>query len=108
MADEIKNTPVSDDAQDEMEEIECFTLTDEEGNESQFEVIGTAILDDVTYYALTELDDQLNQIGDEYVILRLEKDENDEDMLISIDNDEEFDRVADYFDDEFSDIDYDA
>lgn len=108
MADEMKNVPTPDDVSEEMEEIECFTLTDEEGNESQFEVIGTAILEDVTYYALTELDDQMNQISDEYVILRLEKDENDEDMLISIDNDEEFDRVADYFDDEFSDIDYDA
>ena len=40
-------------------------------------------------------------------ILRLEV-EDGEDVLVSIDDDEEFDRVADFFDDQFSDIDYDA
>ena len=45
----------------------------------------------------------------EYVILRAEKDENGEDSLVTIDDDEEFDDVADYFDDLFSEeIDYDA
>ena len=50
----------------EMEEIEYYTLTDEEGNESQFELIGEAEIDGNTYYALTELDDEGNQISDEY------------------------------------------
>jgi len=61
----------------------------------------------VTYYALTELDENNNQISEEYVILRLEM-EDGEEVLVSIDDDEEFDRVADFFDDQFSDIDYDA
>ena len=90
----------------EMEEIEYYTLTDEDGNESQFELIGEAEIDGVTYYALTELDEEGNQISDEYVVLRVES-EGDEDILVSIDDDDEFEKVADYFDDEFSDIDYD-
>lgn len=90
----------------EMEEIEYYTLTDEEGNESQFELISEAEIDGNTYYALTELDEEGNQISDEYVVLRVES-EGDEDILVSIDDDEEFDKVADFFDDQFSDIDYD-
>jgi len=89
------------------QEIDVNTLTDEEGNEKQFELIGEAEIDGKTYYALTELDDDYNQVSEEYVILRLEV-EDGEDVLVSIDDDEEFDRVADFFDDQFSDIDYDA
>ena len=101
MADEKNMIP-----DEEMEEIEYYTLTDEEGNESQFELIGEAEIDGVTYYALTELDEEGNQVSDEYVVLRVEK-EGDEDVLVSIEDDEEFDKVADFFDDQFSDIDYD-
>ena len=101
MADEKNMIP-----DEEMEEVEVYTLTDEEGNESQFELIGEAEIDGVTYYALTELDDEGNQVSDESVVLRVEQ-EGDEDVLVSIEDDEEFDKVADFFDDQFSDIDYD-
>ena len=101
MADEKNMIP-----EEEMEEVEVYTLTDEEGNESHFELIGEAEIDGVTYYALTELDEEGNQISDEYVVLRVES-EGDEDILVSIEDDEEFDKVADFFDDQFSDIDYD-
>ena len=55
MADEKNMIP-----EEEMEEVEVYTLTDEEGNESQFELIGEAEIDGVTYYALTELDEEGN------------------------------------------------
>ena len=106
MAEEKKN-PAEELTELGMEEIEIYTLTDEDGNESQFELIGEAEIDGVTYYALTELDAEGNQVSEEYVILRLESEENGEEVLISIDDDEEFDKVADYFDDKFSEIDYD-
>jgi uncharacterized protein YrzB (UPF0473 family) len=89
------------------QEIDVYTLTDEEGNEKQFELIGEAEIEGKTYYALTELDDDYNQVSEEYVILRKEI-EDGEEVLVSIDDDEEFDLVADFFDDQFSDIDYDA
>ena len=102
MADEMNKNPENE----ELEEVEVYTLTDEDGNESEFELIGECEIDGKTYCALTELDDEGNQVSDEYVILRLE-DEDGEDILVSIDDDEEFDRVADFFDDQFADIDYD-
>ena len=44
----------------------------------------------------------------EYVILKLEKEENGEEFLVSVDDDDEFDDVADYFDDYLAEeIDYD-
>jgi len=105
MADEMnKNIPAGEN--EEMEEIDVYTLTDEDGNESQFELIGEAVIEGVTYYALTELDDEGNQVSEEYVILRLEM-EDGEEVLVSIEDDEEFDRAADFFDDQFADIDYD-
>lgn len=85
-------------------EQEVFTLTDEEGNESDFEFIGRIELDDNTYVALLPVEGA----EDEYVILKVEKDENGEEFLGTIEDDEEFDKAADAFEDEFmSEIDYD-
>jgi len=106
MSDEM-NKNIPDGENEEMEQIDVYTLTDEEGNESEFELIGEVEIEGVTYYALTELDKDYNQISEEYVILRVEV-EDGEEVLVSIEDDEEFDRVADFFDDQFSDIDYDA
>ena len=44
----------------------------------------------------------------EYVVLKKEKDADGEEMFVTIDDDDEFDKVADYFDDMFdSEEDYD-
>ena len=89
---------------DEIIEGEFYTLTDEDGNESKFELIGSVEMDSNIYYALVpETNDE------EYVILKLTKDENGEEILITIEDDDEFDRVADFFEDElFDEVDYDA
>ena len=95
------------------DEREFYTLTDEEGNEIEFELIGAATVKGVEYYAMIPADaaDEAQESEDgfcEYVILRKEKDENGEDSLVTIDDDDEFDDVADVFDDMFSEeIDYD-
>ena len=82
-----------------------FTLTDEEGNESEFELLGEMEIDDSTYLALIPLDGD----EDEYVILKVEVDENGDELLVTIDDDDEFDRVADAFEDTFmGEIDLDA
>ena len=88
---------------DEIFEGEFYTLTDEDGNESKFELIGSVEMDSNTYYALVpETNDE------EYVILKLAKDDNGEDILITIEDDDEFDKVADFFEDElFDEVDYD-
>lgn len=90
---------------EELFEGEFYTLTDEEGNESQFELLGTCELDGNTYMALFPVGDGEEY---EYVILKKAVDENGEEILVTIDDDEEFDRVADIFEDElFSEVDYD-
>ena len=86
-------------------EQELFTLTDEEGVESDYELIGSMELDGVTYVALLPVEGA----DDEYVILKLTEDEDGDEMLVTIDDDDEFDKVADAFEDEFmGDIDHDA
>lgn len=81
-----------------MENEELFTLTDEEGNESQFALMGELELDGNIYLALVPAD---NEDADEYVVLKVTTDENGEEILVTIDDDDEFDKVADAFEDQF-------
>ena len=68
-------------------ESEVFTLTDEDGNESDFELIGNMDVDGEKYVALVPVEDE---------------------VLLTIEDDDEFDKVADAFEDEFmSEIDHD-
>lgn len=88
----------------EIFEGDIYTLTDETGKESEFELIGSCEFEGKTYLALIPVEEGM----DEYVILRLEADEKGEEILVTIDDDDEFDRVADYFEDElFDTVDYD-
>lgn len=89
-------------------EREFYTLTDEEGNEIEFELIGSCEMNGCQYYAFIPADDDESNEFCEYTILKSII-EDGEESLISIDDDAEFDKVADYFDDYFaSEIDYDA
>lgn len=89
----------------ENEEVEIVTLTDEEGNESDFELIGELMVEGVKYMAFMEVEGD----NDEYVVLRCETDDSGELLLVTIDDDDEFDKVSDAFDDVFrNEIDYDA
>ena len=94
----------------EEEQVERFTLTDEEGNEIEFELIGSGEVDGVMYYAMIPAEEAEDENRDtfEYVILKSEVDENGDESLSTIDDDEEFDRIADFFDDMFSTVDFDA
>ena len=95
-------------------EREFFTLVDEDGSEIEFEKIGEITLNEKTYFAMIPADaaDKAQQEDNgfcEYVILRAEKEENGEYTLVTVDDDDEFDDVADLFDDMFSEeIDYDG
>lgn len=82
---------------DNFEKENVFTLTDEEGNESEFELLGEMVIDEITYLALIPLGGD----EDEYVVLKVEVDENGDELLVTIDDDDEFDRVADAFEDSF-------
>ncbi len=89
-------------------ESEYFTLTDEDGNEIDFEVIGQYEKNGEQYFAMIPVDeDEADEDVLEYVILKLARD-GDEEILVTVDDDDELDDIADYFDDLFSrEIDYD-
>ena len=92
-------------------EREFYTLIDDEGTEIEFELIGKAEVKGTVYYAMIPADsaEQADDGFCEYVILKEEADESGEATLVTIDDDEEFDDVADYFDDLFSEeVDYDG
>ena len=99
--------------EDNVMENDYFTLTDEDGNEVVFELIGITEYKDNTYYAMIPSDgaEKAQESEDgfcEYVILRVVANEDGSSDLVSVDDDEEFDDVADLFDDMFSEeIDYD-
>lgn len=78
-------------------EADILTLTDEDGVEKDYEVIGDIELDGNNYLALVPCDED----GDEYIILKIAVDEDGNEMLVTIDDDDEFDKVADVFGDEF-------
>ena len=88
---------------------EYYTLVDEDGNELLFEVIGSAELNGQTYYAMIPVDEEPTEEGVcEYVILKAEEEEDGEVMLVTVEDDDEFDDVADYFEDMLSsEADYD-
>lgn len=77
-------------------EADILTLTDEEGVERNFAVIGDLELDGNNYLALVPEDSE----EDEYIVLKIAVDENGEEMLITVDDDDEFDKVADAFEDQ--------
>jgi uncharacterized protein YrzB (UPF0473 family) len=89
-------------------ENDIFTLTDEDGNEIEFELIAQCERNGNKYFAMIPVED-----GDkdddvcEYVVLKLALD-NGEEVLVTVDDHDELDDIADYFDDLFaSEIDYD-
>ncbi len=94
---------------DENEEYdpEIYTLTDEEGNELHFALLGSLENEGNEYKALIPVNEDGEEESNEYVILKCSVDENGEDIFETIEDDEEFDRIADIFDDEFADIFYD-
>lgn len=86
---------------------DIYTLVDEEGVEQTFELLDVMELEDQRYFALIpyfdDADDALEDDG-ELIILKSEMDENDEELMISIDDEEEYQRVGNIFLQKLSDM----
>ena len=103
-----ENTLNQNNETEEELESEVYTLTDENGDEHEFELLAQAEIEGVTYLAMIPVEEQDEEADTfEYIILKGQTDENGEDVYLTIDDDDEFEKVADYFDDLLSQIDYD-
>ncbi len=93
--------------EEDIEEI--ITLTDEDGKEIDFTIIGDYEKDGQRYFAMIPTEDDERNDSDvcEYIILKLAV-EDGEEVLVTVDDDDEQDDVEDYFNDLFSqELDYD-
>lgn len=91
-------------------EENVLVLTDENGDELEFEIIAEYEKNGNRYFAMFPPEELTDEDSDiiEYVILKLEEDEDGNTSFVSVDDPDELDDVADYFDDRFSaEIDYD-
>jgi len=75
------------------EEEEIITLTDEEGNEHEFVVVDVIEVETKEYAILLPIDTEEDEEA-EAVILRLEKDGDGDDVLVDIESEEEWETVA--------------
>lgn len=79
---------------------DLYTLVDEDGVEQQFEMLDTLEVGDDRYYALVPYyDDPTKEVeaDTELVVLKSEYDDNNEETLVSIDDDDEYERIGNMF-----------
>ena len=85
----------------DFEEFDTVILTDDEGVEHEFLHLDTLEVDGSTYYILMPAsagegsEDSEDEEADEAIILKLGKDENGGEILLDIEDDEEWEKVAD-------------
>jgi len=77
------------------EEREIIVLYDEEDNECRFEVLAVLDVDKGRYAILMPA--EVNEEDEEAYVLRIEQDENGEDILIGIDDDEVLNTVVEAY-----------
>jgi putative Holliday junction resolvase len=80
------------------EEDEIITLTDEDGNEHEFVVVDVIEVENLEYAILLPIDTEDDEEA-EAVILRLEKDADGDDILVDIDAEDEWEKVAQAYED---------
>ncbi|NLN48785.1 MAG: DUF1292 domain-containing protein [Clostridiales bacterium] len=84
------------------DDMDYIVLYDEEGNESEFEIIATLEVNDIEYAILlptgedvdedNEIESETDEVEEVY-ILRVEQDENGDDVLVGIEDDDELNDV---------------
>ena len=100
MADNEKNLRMEPEGENDNELPEIIELTDEDGNVSRFEYMTTIDYEGELYVALMLADEEETEDEEEegnVVILKIEKDENDEDIYVSIEDEALADAVFQKF-----------
>jgi len=75
------------------EELGIVTLVDEDGKEHEFALVDSIEVEGEQYAILSPMEE--DEESDEAIILKIGKDENGEDILYDIEDDEEWEKVAD-------------
>lgn len=78
------------------EETGVFTLLDDEGNEIDFQMLDSIVVDDVEYVLAALVEPEEGEENYAYVF-RVEEDEDGEEFFVAVDDDEEFERVETAF-----------
>ncbi len=82
------------------EEMDVILLYDEDGNESEFEVVATLEVNENEYAILLPKDEardpDVEEVEEAY-ILRIEQDDNGEDVLVGIEDEEELSMVIEAY-----------
>lgn len=81
----------------EEERDDIVVLIGEDGEEVEFEHIDTVELNGSEYVVLLPLDEQENEEVDEVVILKIERNEEGEDSFVTVDDEEELNKVFEEF-----------
>ncbi|MEG1027474.1 MAG: DUF1292 domain-containing protein [Oscillospiraceae bacterium] len=86
---------------------DIYTLVDEEGAEQTFELLDIMEIDDDRYFALIPYFDDNQELVDDdgdLIILKSQLDDNGDELMVTIDDDEEYQRVGEIFLDKLSQI----
>ena len=73
--------------------IDTITLTDEEGKETEFEVITKLDIEDKEYVVVVPKDEEV----DEAIALRIDNNDKGEEVLVPVEEDEELNIVAEAY-----------
>ena len=93
MTDDINK---QEELEEEEEAFDIVVLNDDEGNEHEFMHLATLEVEGSTYFVLLPVEESEDDDEEaEAIILKLGKDENGEDMLMDVEDDEEWEKVAD-------------
>lgn len=85
---------------------DLYTLVDEEGKEQMFELLDSLEYEGDTYYALTPYlkDAEAILADDGEVVILKSTYEGDEEVLVSVDDDDLFDKLGDLFMERFAEL----
>jgi len=90
----------------ESEEERIITLVDENGEEEDYEVIDIVEMEDAQYVVLLAVEENPDEANEgEVIILKFGKDDTGSDILVTIEDDEEWERVADAWEEKLVDED---
>ncbi|MGE5473029.1 MAG: DUF1292 domain-containing protein [Ignavibacteriales bacterium] len=79
------------------ERDDVLVLMDDEGNETEFEYLDTVEMNNKEYVVLLPMVEEESEPAEEVLILKVEQDENGEDVFSSVDDEKELNEVFEQF-----------